>query len=65
MQRFTPLIRSIFILREFGVLLAAILLAGRTASAFTAQLGAMKSNEEIDALKTLGLDPIELLVLPG
>lgn len=52
-------------LREFGVLLAAILLAGRTASAFTAQLGAMKSNEEIDALKTLGLDPIELLVLPG
>ncbi|MFI0471399.1 MlaE family lipid ABC transporter permease subunit [Halomonas sp. HMF6819] len=51
-------------LREFGVLLAAILLAGRTASAFTAQLGAMKSNEEIDALKALGLDPIELLVLP-
>ena len=51
-------------LREFGVLLAAILLAGRTASAFTAQLGAMKSTEEIDALKTLGLDPIELLVLP-
>ncbi|MFG6666645.1 MlaE family lipid ABC transporter permease subunit [Halomonas sp. HNIBRBA4712] len=51
-------------LREFGVLLAAILLAGRTASAFTAQLGAMKSSEEIDALKALGLDPIELLVLP-
>lgn len=51
-------------LREFGVLLAAILLAGRTASAFTAQLGAMKSNEEIDALKAFGLDPIELLVLP-
>ncbi|MGM0693513.1 MAG: MlaE family lipid ABC transporter permease subunit [Pseudomonadota bacterium] len=51
-------------LREFGVLLAAILLAGRTASAFTAQLGAMKANEELDALRTLGLDPIELLVLP-
>ncbi|WP_249976754.1 MlaE family ABC transporter permease [Vreelandella olivaria] len=51
-------------LREFGVLLAAILLAGRTASAFTAQLGAMKSNEEIDALQAQGLDPIELLVLP-
>lgn len=51
-------------LREFGVLLAAILLAGRTASAFTAQLGAMKSNEEIDALQAHGLDPIELLVLP-
>ena len=51
-------------LREFGVLLAAIMLAGRTASAFTAQLGSMKSNEEIDALRTQGLDPIELLVLP-
>ena len=51
-------------LREFGVLLAAIMLAGRTASAFTAQLGAMKSNEEIDALRTQGLDPVELLVLP-
>lgn len=51
-------------LREFGVLLAAILLAGRTASAFTAQLGAMKSNEEIDALRANGLDPVELLVLP-
>ncbi len=51
-------------LREFGVLLAAILLAGRTASAFTAQIGAMKANEELDAVRTLGLDPIELLVLP-
>lgn len=51
-------------LREFGVLLAAILLAGRTASAFAAQLGSMKANEEIDAIHTLGLDPVELLVLP-
>jgi len=51
-------------LREFGVLLTAILLAGRTASAFTAQLGAMKVNQELDALRTLGLDPIELLVVP-
>lgn len=51
-------------LREFGVMLAAILLAGRTASAFTAQIGSMKANEELDALRTLGLDPIELLVLP-
>ncbi|MFY9326433.1 MAG: ABC transporter permease [Georgfuchsia sp.] len=51
-------------LREFGVLLTAILLAGRTASAFTAQIGAMKANEEIDAIRTLGLSPIELLVLP-
>ncbi len=51
-------------LREFGVLLTAILMAGRTASAFTAQIGSMKANEEIDAIRTLGLDPIELLVLP-
>ncbi|MBW0146102.1 ABC transporter permease [Marinobacter sp. CAU 1620] len=51
-------------LREFGVLLAAILLAGRTASAFTAHIGAMKVNQELDAIRTLGLDPIELLVLP-
>jgi len=51
-------------LREFGVLLTAIVVAGRTASAFTAQIGAMKSREEIDAIRTLGLDPMELLVLP-
>lgn len=51
-------------LRELGVLLAAILVAGRTASAFAAQIGAMRANEEIDALRVMGLDPIELLVLP-
>ena len=51
-------------LREFGVLLAAILLAGRTASSFTAQIGAMKVNEELDAIRTLGLNPVELLVVP-
>nr|WP_236614265.1 ABC transporter permease [Stutzerimonas azotifigens] len=51
-------------LREFGVLLAAILLAGRSASAFAAQIGSMKAQEEIDAIRTLGLSPVELLVLP-
>lgn len=51
-------------LREFGVLLAAILLAGRSGSAFTAQIGSMQSREEIDAIRALGLDPLELLVLP-
>ena len=55
---------GIAFLREFAVLLTAILLAGRTASAFTAQIGAMQTGEEIDAIRTLGLDPIELLVLP-
>lgn len=51
-------------LREFAVLLTAILMAGRSASAFTAQIGSMKANEEIDALRALGLSPIELLVIP-
>jgi len=51
-------------LREFGVLLTAILMAGRTASAFTAQIGSMKANEEIDAIRTIGLSPVELLVVP-
>jgi len=51
-------------LREFGPLLAAIIIAGRTASAFTAQIGSMRSHEEIDALRVLGLNAIELLVIP-
>lgn len=51
-------------LRELGVLLTAILMAGRTASTFTAQLGSMKINEEIDATRVLGLSPVNLLVLP-
>ncbi len=52
------------ILREFGPLITAIIIAGRTGSAFAAQLGTMKLNQEIDALNTMGLSPIELLVLP-
>jgi len=55
---------SIAFLREFAVLLTAIVLAGRTASAFTAQIGAMINREEIDAIHTLGLSPMELLILP-
>ncbi len=51
-------------MRELGALLAAILLAGRTASAFTAQIGSMKINQELDAIQVLGLDAVELLVLP-
>lgn len=52
------------ILREFGPLLTAIMVAGRTGSAFTAQLGIMKINEEIDALNTMGVTPAELLIIP-
>ncbi|MFC3614511.1 ABC transporter permease [Lutimaribacter marinistellae] len=55
---------AISILRELGVLLTAIIVAGRSGSAFTASLGAMKVQEEIDAMRTLSLDPIEVLVLP-
>ncbi|MDX1900402.1 MAG: MlaE family lipid ABC transporter permease subunit [Gammaproteobacteria bacterium] len=52
------------ILREFGPLLTAIMVAGRTGAAFTAQLGTMKINQEIDALNTMGVTPAELLILP-
>ena len=55
---------GISILREIGILLTAIVVAGRSGSAFTAQIGTMKVNQEIDALETLGLDPLEVLVLP-
>ena len=55
---------GIGILRELGVLMAAIVIAGRSGSAFTAEIGTMEVNEEIDALRTLGLDPVEILVLP-
>jgi phospholipid/cholesterol/gamma-HCH transport system permease protein len=55
---------AISILRELGVLLTAIIVAGRSGSAFTAAIGAMKVQEEIDALRALGLDPIEVLVVP-
>lgn len=61
---FTVELVGISVLREFGVLLAAILVAGRSGSAFTAAIGTMKIREEIDALRALGLDPIEVLVLP-
>lgn len=51
-------------LREMGVLITAIMLAGRSGSAFAAQLGTMKINEEVDALQTMGVLPFEVLVLP-
>ncbi|MBU2360470.1 MAG: MlaE family lipid ABC transporter permease subunit [Alphaproteobacteria bacterium] len=55
---------SISVLRELGILLTAIIVAGRSGSAFTAAIGAMKMREEIDALRTLGLDPVAVLVVP-
>lgn len=55
---------GVSVLREIGVLLTAILVAGRSGSAFTAEIGTMKVNEEVDAMKTLGLDVMDVLVLP-
>jgi phospholipid/cholesterol/gamma-HCH transport system permease protein len=55
---------GVLVLREIGVLLVAIMVAGRSGSAFTAELGSMRMREEIDALRTMGLDPIDVLILP-
>jgi phospholipid/cholesterol/gamma-HCH transport system permease protein len=55
---------GISVLREMGILLTAIVVAGRSGSAFTAQIGTMQVSEEVDALRTMGLDPMEVLVLP-
>ncbi len=61
---FTVNLLGVGFLRELGVLLCAIIVAGRSGSAFTAEIGSMQVNEEIDAMTTIGLDPIEVLVLP-
>jgi phospholipid/cholesterol/gamma-HCH transport system permease protein len=55
---------GVLTLREIGVLLTAIMVAGRTGSSITAEIGSMKMREEVDALRVIGLDPIEVLVLP-
>jgi phospholipid/cholesterol/gamma-HCH transport system permease protein len=55
---------AVSVLRELGILLTAIIVAGRSGSAYTASIGSMKVREEIDAMRTLGLDPIEVLALP-
>ncbi|MEE2526256.1 ABC transporter permease [Hyphobacterium sp. HN65] len=61
---FTVELVGIAVLREFGVLITAIMLAGRSDSAFTAAIGSMKMQQEIDAMRVLGLDPYEALVIP-
>jgi phospholipid/cholesterol/gamma-HCH transport system permease protein len=55
---------GILVLREIGVLIVCVMVAGRSGSAYTAELGSMKMREEIDALRTMGLNPVEVLVLP-
>ncbi|MEM9667627.1 MAG: MlaE family lipid ABC transporter permease subunit [Pseudomonadota bacterium] len=61
---FTVELVGIAVLREFGVVITAVILAGRTNSAFTAQIGAMRMRQEVDAMQVLGLDPMEVLVAP-
>jgi phospholipid/cholesterol/gamma-HCH transport system permease protein len=55
---------GILVLRELGVLVVCIMVAGRSGSAYTAELGSMKMREEIDALRTMGFDPVEVLIVP-
>jgi phospholipid/cholesterol/gamma-HCH transport system permease protein len=55
---------GILVMREIGVLIVAIMVAGRSGSSYTAELGSMKMREEVDALQTMGLDPIDVLILP-
>ncbi len=55
---------GVLVLREIGVLLVAIMVAGRSGSAYTAELGSMRMREEVDALRTMGFDPTEVLILP-
>jgi len=55
---------GILVVREIGVLIVTIMVAGRSGSAYTAELGSMKMREEIDALRTMGFDPVEVLILP-
>lgn len=63
-KEYTVNLVAISLLREMGVLITAIMLAGRSCSAFAAQIGVMQMNDEVAAMRTLGLDPFELLVLP-
>jgi phospholipid/cholesterol/gamma-HCH transport system permease protein len=55
---------GVLVLREVGVLIVCIMVAGRSGSAYTAELGSMKMREEVDALQTMGFDPVEVLILP-
>ena len=63
-QIFSVELVGIGVLREFGVLVTAIILAGRSASSFAAEIGAMRMNQEVDAMQVMGVDPFEALVIP-
>jgi phospholipid/cholesterol/gamma-HCH transport system permease protein len=63
-EDFTVNLVAVSVLREMGVLITAIMVAGRSGSAFAAEIGVMKVREEIDALNVMGMQPMEMLVLP-
>ena len=63
-EEFTINLVAVSVLREMGVLITAIMVAGRSGSAFAAEIGVMKTREEIDALQVMGIDPMEVLVVP-
>ena len=63
-QVFAVELIGVGVLREFAIVITAVLLAGRSASSFAAEIGSMKMNQEIDAMRVLGVDPYEALVLP-
>jgi phospholipid/cholesterol/gamma-HCH transport system permease protein len=63
-EDFTVNLVAVSVLREMGVLITAIMVAGRSGSAFTAEIGVMKMREEVDALEVMGIDPMQVLVVP-
>jgi phospholipid/cholesterol/gamma-HCH transport system permease protein len=63
-EEYTANLVAVSVLREMGVLITAIMIAGRSGSAFTAEIGVMKMRQEVDALKVMGIDPMQVLVAP-
>ena len=63
-EEFTINLVAVSVLREMGVLITAIMVAGRSGSAFAAEIGVMRAREEVDALKVMGMEPMEILVVP-
>jgi phospholipid/cholesterol/gamma-HCH transport system permease protein len=63
-EDFTINLVAVSMLREMGVLITAIMVAGRSGSAYTAEIGVMKTREEVDALKVMGIEPMQVLVVP-
>jgi len=63
-EDFTINLVAVSVLREMGVLITAIMVAGRSGSAFTAEIGVMKTREEVDALQVMGIEPMQVLVVP-